>query len=79
MTCRDVLDFLMDYDTGQLPAQERALFDSHLAICPSCVAYLQNYRATVRLGKTLATAQEAPIPPELVRAILLARAGRQSP
>ena len=74
MTCRDILDFLMDYDAGALTPRERALFDEHLAECPSCTAYLDSYRQTIRMGKAL-SAEEASqaIPPELVQAILAAR------
>ena len=66
MNCRDVLDFLMDYDAGRLAPEERALFEDHLSICPSCVAYLQNYRATVRMEKSLGALVDDSVTPELV-------------
>ena len=31
MTCRDVVEFLMDYLSAELPPDDRALFDAHLA------------------------------------------------
>ncbi len=74
MTCKQVIDYLADYTAGSLPALEQAAFDRHLAECPPCVAYLQNYRATIRLGHAaypdsdVAVAER--VPEELIRAIL---------
>ena len=78
MNCRDFIEFLWRYDSGELPPSERSQFESHLAICPQCVAYLQNYRTTVMLGReALAVPSDAPVPEEvpedLVKAILAAR------
>jgi len=77
MTCRDFIEFLMDYLSGELSADERAIFDAHLAECPWCVAYLKTYRETVALGKAALAEPEkgvpADVPEDLVRAILAAR------
>jgi anti-sigma factor RsiW len=50
----------------------RGAFEEHLRDCPTCVTYLQNYRAAIRLGKSaaLASGPEPALPEELVRAIL---------
>jgi anti-sigma factor RsiW len=77
MNCRTFIEFLMEYLSGELTLEERAIFDEHLAECPWCVAYLQNYHETIRLGKA-AFAQDdelvpKEVPEELVRAILAAR------
>lgn len=77
MTCRDVIDFLMDYLDGELPPQERALFEGHFAECPQCIDYLNTYRDTIKMGK--ASCDDAvcrDVPEELVRAILAARPPR---
>ncbi|MEX2175041.1 MAG: zf-HC2 domain-containing protein [Pirellulaceae bacterium] len=74
-TCQEALDYLTDYLDGQLPAGELARLDEHLAVCPQCVDYLNNLRATVELTRH-ACAQDsalAQIPEELVQAILQAR------
>lgn len=80
MTCREVIDFLLDYDSGELEAPVRAEFDRHLGICPPCVAYLATYRRSVELGRDAFSASGesalAEVPDELVRAILAARAQR---
>lgn len=75
MTCREVVDFLMDYLGGDLPAAERAVFEAHLGKCPPCVAYLDMYKATVRLGKAACCDenQAREVPEDLVQAILAAR------
>lgn len=78
MTCKEVVDFLMDYLAGELGCEERALFEKHLSLCPPCVEFLRAYRLTISLEK--AAARECPetlerVPEALVRAILAARAG----
>jgi anti-sigma factor RsiW len=78
MNCRELTEFLHEYLFGDLPAEERAAFDKHLAECPWCVAYLDSYRKTIVMGKAaFAASEDAPLPAgapeELVRAILRAR------
>jgi len=77
VNCREFVDFLMDYVDGALPSEQARTFEQHLNDCPPCVTYLETYRETVRLGKTLCSDPEGPVPddaPEgLVRAILAAR------
>ena len=79
MTCREFVDFLMDYLEQSLPKTQRETFEEHLGDCPSCVTYLETYAETVRLEKTLCEDDpDGPVPedvPEqLVAAILAARA-----
>jgi anti-sigma factor RsiW len=77
MTCREFIDFLMDYLDGQLPADQRAVFDAHMAECPACVDYLNSYRQSVeacRAACECADDESLPEAPEqLVQAILAAR------
>jgi anti-sigma factor RsiW len=77
MTCREFIEFLTEYRTGALSAEQRRIFDAHLAECPSCVAYLKTYEQTIRLGKLAYVEPEgavpASVPEELVQAILAAR------
>ena len=77
MNCREFADFLMDYIDETLPTAQRATFEEHMDLCPSCITYLDTYRETVRLGKALLCRTDDPIPedvPEdLVAAILAAR------
>jgi anti-sigma factor RsiW len=81
MHCREFTDFLDDYLSGDLSADERSVFETHLVECPSCVAYLESYRRTIHLAKTASCASENPplpleIPEELIQAILRTRRRR---
>ena len=77
MTCKELVEFLMDYLDGLLCEPERRRFEEHLGECPDCVAYLATYREAVRLGKDAcgagADAIPAEVPEDLVRAVLAAR------
>ena len=77
ITCREFVEFLMDYLSGELPEDRRSTFDLHLAMCSACVAYMKSYQETVKLGKAVfADLDEqlpAEVPEDLVRAILAAR------
>jgi anti-sigma factor RsiW len=79
MTCRELVEFLMDYLEGGLDAGVRQRFEGHLSACPSCETYLATYRETLRLGSQLLC--DPPeggvpddVPDDLVAAILAARA-----
>ena len=77
ITCRELYDFILDYLGGGLAPPEKAKFEEHLSVCPSCVAYLESYKRTVALGKGAYERNGDPVPPgvpeELVRAILDSR------
>jgi anti-sigma factor RsiW len=77
MTCRELVEFLMDYLEGELPEDSRSTFEEHIGFCPPCKAYLDTYKATVMIGQGVCADPEGPVPedvPEqLVQAILLAR------
>ena len=74
ITCEEVITFLLDYLSHELAPDEVHDFERHLALCPSCAAYLATYEQTIRLGReTLRRELEIDPPPlggELVRAIL---------
>ena len=77
MTCQELADFIIDYVEGNLPSDEHATFEKHLAMCPSCIAYIKSYRTTQRVLDDLGCAakDEVPceVPEELIQAILKAR------
>jgi len=79
ITCREIVEFLMDYLNGDLPRTQRATFKLHLLLCKPCRAYLRSYQDTVRLARDASTHLEddpalQDVPEELVQAILAARA-----
>lgn len=81
MTCREVFDFLMDYDDGVLPTLVRLRFVVHLGLCAECRAYLKSYRITIAaarsahgaMGDPVGNPPQPEVPPELIEAILKAR------
>jgi anti-sigma factor RsiW len=78
LSCREFIEFIMDWLDGELDPGVRREFAEHLEMCPDCVDYLESYRRTVALGKA---AWESPgdapvpddVPEELVQAVLAAR------
>lgn len=50
MTCRDVIDVLVDYLEQALTPEVAADLERHLAGCEPCRAYLATYRRTRALG-----------------------------
>jgi anti-sigma factor RsiW len=78
MNCRECVDFLIDYLEGRLPASQSTVFEQHLQRCPPCLAYMETYQLSVRIGRDVC-AREAectePMPEALVKAILAARKG----
>ena len=81
MTCREITDFLIDYQTGELSADQRSCFDEHLAVCPECVEYIRTYDQTVKLGRVACRDDHeghADVPEKLVQAILAARSKDRS-
>jgi anti-sigma factor RsiW len=79
VTCQELVDFLMAYLDLELEPDARRVFEAHIEACPPCLAYLDTYRETVRLGKSLCADPEDglpdDVPDELVRGILAARKG----
>lgn len=60
--CSEVVNLLADYLDERLPNSTQRDLEQHLSGCPSCVAYLNTYRSTVSLLRSLA---EDDPPPEL--------------
>jgi anti-sigma factor RsiW len=49
IACAQLVELVTDYLEGALTAQERELFEGHLAECDACVAYLDQIRTTIDL------------------------------
>jgi len=80
MICREVVEFLAEYLSGDMPSDQRLAFDEHLEACPECVAYVKSYQETVKLGKAAFSHPDErvpdEVPEELVEAILAAHKKR---
>ena len=77
LSCREFVELLYEYLLGGLGAERTAEMNAHLAACPSCVAYLKTYEASIRMGRIALAPSDDPVPDEvpeaLVRAVLAAR------
>lgn len=74
MTCREFIEFLLDYREERLAPEERARFDAHLGVCPDCRTYLETYGRTVDLAR-MSDHEAVPVdaPEDLIEAILRSR------
>lgn len=79
-TCREIHDFLMAWLEGELEPAVGKRFEEHIAACSCCKNYVDSYRQTVELGRTAfdpcdddASQEHAPLPDDLVKAVLAAR------
>lgn len=76
MKCRECDEFLVDYVSGDLAPEVVATFELHLSKCRNCRTYVEQYRLTIKAGKSACeAAREAKtaMPEELIQAILAAR------
>jgi len=53
MNCAELLEFLVDYLSGELVVEHRETFELHVRGCPKCEAYIATYTHTVRLVRAL--------------------------
>src|SRR5260221_4805470 len=75
--CSEIIGLLADSLEDELSRVRRSEFDRHLAVCPSCVAYLESYCETIRMAKSSTVQAMLPdedVPDDLIRAILAAAA-----
>lgn len=81
ITCKQLIDFILEYVEGTLAEPQRAEFERHLKVCPSCVAYLEGYKRTIELGRAALNARipatdasaEGMAPAGLIEAVRAAR------
>jgi anti-sigma factor RsiW len=75
VNCRECDEFLADYVAGELAADVLQTFEQHLERCRNCRVYLEQYRATIKAGKTACeiAREGVAIPEELIQAILATR------
>lgn len=69
LSCEDVNQFIIDYLEGTIPARTRTKFEVHLAKCPNCGLYFEQYLQTVDLVRDDG-ALEMDLPEELVESTL---------
>ena len=78
MTCQELADFILDFVEGRLPEDQHEVFEKHLSVCPSCVAYIRSYKSTCEILGALGCSEEEErpreVPEQLIQAILKSRA-----
>jgi anti-sigma factor RsiW len=62
ITCRELAALLMDFDSDQLPPEQRDPIEQHMARCSPCLAYVESYRILVEVTRRLPS---APLPSRL--------------
>ena len=51
ISCKQMVDYCMDYLSGSLPAEERESFNGHLSYCPECVKFFETYKKTPEVSR----------------------------
>ena len=49
LSCEDVNQFILDYLEDTIPASTRSRFDAHVAMCPNCNSFFDQYVRTIDL------------------------------
>ena len=52
-TCRQMTDLVLGYLTDKLSPSVKREFEQHLAVCPDCVNFLNTYKKTVAVTKSV--------------------------
>ena len=60
MTCRELVEVLLEFVSGELTQDEVQRIEHHLNKCPPCVVILNTYRLTIQLARQLPS---NPLPP----------------
>jgi anti-sigma factor RsiW len=60
MTCQQLVELVTAYFDDALDQATREDFDRHVALCPGCLAYLEQMRTTIRLSHDLETLERQP-------------------
>lgn len=68
INCRELTEFIQRYIEGELPEDQREIFESHLHLCPPCLHYLNSYKTTISLEKNCSGCEDS-MPEELIRGI----------
>ena len=76
LTCREFIEDLAEYLSGELAPERFPHCDAHLSHCPDCVKYYRSYKETIRLSTMTRDQRDETIamhmPQELARSIFAA-------
>ena len=60
LTCKELVELITDYLEGALERSERARFEEHIDTCDGCIAYLDQFRQTIRMTGALSEESLSP-------------------
>jgi len=60
-TCKQITDLIFNYLNDTLAPAVKRDFQQHLRICPDCVSFLNTYRKTVSLTRSVKAEEIPPI------------------
>jgi hypothetical protein len=75
LECRQIAELLGEYLEGTLSKRTMELIEWHIDGCAPCVAFINTYRGTVNVTRSV---RDLPIPPELKNRLLAVLRARQS-
>jgi hypothetical protein len=62
VTCRQIEEWLLEFVSGELPADICQHIQVHLEYCRPCVTLIETYQVTINIGRKL---QPRPVPDRL--------------
>jgi anti-sigma factor RsiW len=65
--CDECVELLVDYLEGELPPARARALEIHLDLCPPCVSFVNTYRGTVNIARSL---RADDIPPEVTQRLI---------
>jgi anti-sigma factor RsiW len=60
MACKELVEVVTDYLEGTLAEADRRRFEAHLAECPYCAEYIEQFRQTIDAAGALELETIAP-------------------
>jgi anti-sigma factor RsiW len=75
MSCKELVEVITDYLEGTMAPEDGKRFEAHLELCPFCVNYVEQMRATIA---ALGIPTEDSISPERREEVLAAFRGWRS-
>lgn len=64
LTCQEFVELVTDLLSGDMPAEDRALLEQHLLVCPPCTLHLAQMKTTIDVTGRLRPPPESTQPPE---------------
>lgn len=76
-TCKELVDFCLEFLDGSLPTDEASRFQNHLGYCGECVSFFETYRKTPEVSREVFALQMPAGVKQAVRSFLRARYEQQ--